>query len=122
MTMTKRFRGGVATMVITGGIQLLGGCAVDETAPVTGSEDTASTIKDDGNPVFPITARPYGQDLQFWAEEWWRWVYSVPAENNPFLHPGMDSNQNQTGPVFFLVPGNRTNTVPRNWAIAVPTS
>jgi hypothetical protein len=34
----------------------------------------------------------------------------------------MDSNQNQSGPMFFLVPGNRTNTVPQHWPIAVTPS
>ena len=119
------------TTMVALGACALGACGSSEVAgPQTtaaeaaGPESSAAALAQDSrhnpNPaLFPKNARPYGRSLEFWSEQWWRWIYSVPAANNPFLHPGLDSNQGQSGPVFFLVAGDRTNTVPRHRAIAV---
>lgn len=127
MTMTNRFDGRSATATMALVVFLLGGCAGDELDPAADPATTASALAaDDGaaanTAIFPLDAHPYGHSLEFWAEEWWRWIYSTPAANNPLLHPGLDSNQNQSGPVFFLAPGDRTNTVPGRLAIAVTPS
>ncbi len=127
MTMTNRFQRRSATTMAALGVCLLGGCGLDGPAPAADPATAVAALDGDhgdgqNDAIFPIDAHPFGGSLEFWAEEWWRWVYSVPAANNPFLHPGLDSNQDQSGPVFFLVPGNRVNTVPRDWAIAVTTS
>jgi hypothetical protein len=105
---------------------LLGACGVPDTARISGPVAAGSALTQERakpNPaLFEKDARPYGRSMEFWAEQWWRWVYSTPAAINPFLHRTIDSNQNQSGPVFFLAPGDRTNTVPRHWAIAVTPS
>ena len=113
-----------ATMV-TLGVCLLGGCGSPGTASVADPATAAARTQDRPNPnpaLFARDAEPYGHDMEFWAEQWWRWIYSVPAANNPFLDPTLDSNQDQSGPVLFLVPGDRTNTVPHHRAIAVTPS
>jgi hypothetical protein len=109
------------------GLAFFCGCGGAERAaaeePATrGAALTAEGRDAPNDALFDLESHPYGQSMLFWAEQWWRWVYSTPAAINPFLHPTLDSNQNQSGPVLFLVPGNRTNTVPRHTAIAVTTS
>ena len=87
-----------------------------------GAELTQRHASNPNPALFEKNARPYGRSMEHWAEQFWRWVYSVPADHNPFLIPGLDSNQDQTGPVVFLVPGDRTNTIPHHKAVAVTTS
>lgn len=109
------------------GVWLLGGCGAPDAPaaadPVTTTSALTECHADNPNPaLFPKNARPFGRSMESWAEQWWRWILSTPAEINPFLHPTMDSNQNQSGPVVFIVPGDRTNTIPRHKAILVTPS
>lgn len=67
-------------------------------------------------------ARPLGRGMEFWAEQWWRCIYSIPADRNLLLDPTLDSNQDQSGPVYFLADGDRTSTVPRGRVIAATVS
>jgi hypothetical protein len=109
---------------------LVGGCGGPEApgAVEVAAAESALTAEggqaerhhdDNPNPaLFEKDARPLGRSMEFWAEQWWRWVYSIPADRNPLLHPTLDSNQNQSGPVYFLAFGDRTSTVPRGRAIA----
>lgn len=106
---------------------LLVGCGVTDPvaapSPSVAQSALSGSHRDNPNPgLFQKDARPYGRSMEFWAEQWWRWLYSVPAPTNPLLHPTLDSNQNQSGPIFFLAPGDRTNTIPRHRAIAVTPS
>lgn len=60
-----------------------------------------------GNPnpqLFPLTARPFGVSMERWAEDWWRWAYSMPLASNPNIDFSLDGEQNQHAPVYF-VPG-----------------
>jgi hypothetical protein len=115
----------LSTVVALG---LLAGCGGPD--PATGGleqkpAEAAVTEHHRRNPnpaLFEKDARPYGRSMEHWLEQWVRWVYSVPADRNPFLDPTIDSNQDQSGPVFFLAPGDRTNTIPRHRAIAVTQS
>jgi hypothetical protein len=58
---------------------------------------------DHGHPtLYDKDARPFGFSMQSWAEEWWRWAYSLPMAINPNFHATADCDQHQQGPVFFL--------------------
>jgi|GEM_PF-3356117 len=54
--------------------------------------------------LFPKGSHPYGESLERWAENWWRWVMSVPAAENPFFSSTSDCSAGQRGPVFFVPP------------------
>ena len=57
----------------------------------------------------PLTYAPYShpfdREISAWAESSWRWLFSIPAAQNPMLHPsGGFCGVNQSGPVYFLAP------------------
>ncbi len=54
--------------------------------------------------LLPPHSVAYGKTVSEWAAEWWRWVLSVPEEENPlFDGTGERCGLQQTGKVFFLV-------------------
>ncbi|NJO47539.1 MAG: hypothetical protein HC835_19105 [Oscillatoriales cyanobacterium RM2_1_1] len=53
--------------------------------------------------VVPPDQSVAGQTQAEWSEDWWRYTYSIPAVDNPFLDStGVNAGINQSGPVFFL--------------------
>lgn len=45
-----------------------------------------------------------GKSIGEWSAEWWKYLLSIPADQNPALDPtGANANVGQDGPVFFLV-------------------
>jgi len=79
--------------------------------------------------LFPKESHPYGSDLTTWAENWWRWLFSIPAPVNPFLSLTSDCGEEQRGPVFFIPPFpvggknlTRSCTVEQGKAIGVSLS
>lgn len=45
-----------------------------------------------------------GKTVGEWSAEWWKYLLSVPADQNPALDPtGVNANVGQNEPVFFLV-------------------
>jgi hypothetical protein len=45
-----------------------------------------------------------GKTIGEWSVEWWKYLLSVPVDQNPALDPtGINGNIGQQGPVFFLV-------------------
>jgi hypothetical protein len=45
-----------------------------------------------------------GKTVGEWSAQWWKYLLSVPADQNPALDPtGVNGNVGQQGPVFFLV-------------------
>lgn len=59
------------------------------------------------SPVLPVIAPyldVYGRSQAEWSAQWWRWVLSVPAADNPlFDTTGASCATNQDDDVFFLV-------------------
>ncbi|HMJ55197.1 MAG TPA: hypothetical protein VK540_24140 [Polyangiaceae bacterium] len=100
--------------------------------PVTTTDepiaDTESSLGDnDGsNPqLFGVDSHPYGLSMKEWAFNWLRWEYSIPAATNPAIVAGVDYDQHQLGPVYFVPTGPNHNdafTVPRYKALAVMLS
>lgn len=75
--------------------------------------------------VFEVDSEPYGISMKEWAFNWMRWEYSIPAATNPMIVPGVDYDQNQSGPVWFVPLGPNHNdafSVPRHKAVAVMLS
>lgn len=78
--------------------------------------------------VLPAKASAYGKTYAQWAETWWQWAYSIPAEENPLLDTTGDmGDEGQTGPVWFLAGvwnesgiAERTLTVPAGKALFFP--
>ena len=100
------------------------------TAPITDEPvivEERSLVDHDGtNPLlFGIDSHPYGISMKEWAINWMRWIYSIPAATNPALIAGVDYDQHQVGPVYFVPDGpdhNDAFTVPRHKAVAVMLS
>lgn len=67
-----------------------------------------SAVEHQNNPgVLPPHAYPFGKSYGDWSAEWWKWVISIPADNNhPFNDPNWDcsvSSHQQSGKVWYLV-------------------
>lgn len=69
--------------------------------------------------LFRKDARPFGVDMETWAERLTQWSYRQPFETNPVLdQTGEDCAVDQNGPVWFIPPidgppvfsGSRTYT------------
>ena len=80
--------------------------------------------------VFPPTAIPFGKGYSEWSGEWWQWVFSIPASENPLLDgTGEKCVTAQRGPVWFLAGVTKiteANThhcsVPEGTALFLPIS
>jgi hypothetical protein len=93
--------------------------------PALASESSLSD-DDSSNPqLFGKDSHPYGISMKEWAFNWMRWVYSIPAATNPVIVAGVDYDQHQVGPVYFVPTGPNHNdafTVPRHKAVAIMLS
>ncbi|HTS83271.1 MAG TPA: hypothetical protein VMH40_21930 [Myxococcaceae bacterium] len=68
---------------------------------------------------FFIVPRPVpidGRTTLGWIPEFWRYLYSVPASQNPELNPSADCGVGQSGPVFFI-PGEQTDVYTRDCTV-----
>ncbi len=78
--------------------------------------------------VLPVQAEAFGKSYSEWAESWWLWAWSIPADVSPLNDPtGASAALGQSGPVWFLAgvltPGGsvtRTITVPAGKALFFP--
>jgi hypothetical protein len=77
--------------------------------------------------VFPPHARPFDKSFAEWSAEWWQFVFSLPASENPILDTvGTACAVGQHGPVWFLVgsfgstPVLRTCSIPEGEALFFP--
>jgi hypothetical protein len=53
--------------------------------------------------VAPIKSSPHGMSYSQWAQAWWTWLISIPADQNPALDTtGQFANLGQDQKVFFL--------------------
>ncbi|HAM72028.1 MAG TPA: hypothetical protein DCM86_10330 [Verrucomicrobiales bacterium] len=56
-----------------------------------------------GAQVVPPDQLVFGRSYGAWGGEWWKWVLSTPADQNPIGDPtGALGGRNQHGPVWFL--------------------
>jgi hypothetical protein len=112
------------------GVICWAGCGGESMATTTGEPAAASEsgLSDDdrGNPqLFGVSSHPYGISMKEWSINWMRWIYSIPAATNPAIVAGVDYDQHQIGPVYF-VPDGPTHVegfrVPRHKAMAIALS
>lgn len=63
----------------------------------------------------------YGKTLGDWSAEWWKYIFSVPIDQNPqFNNNGEKEGNGQSGSVFFLAKGptDQSNLVERTITIS----
>ena len=82
--------------------------------------------------IYPRHARVDGKTTLGWIPEFWRYIFSVPASENPMLEAGprplatpelvdsADCGVGQTGPVFF-VPGEQHDVYSRSCTVPART-
>jgi hypothetical protein len=76
--------------------------------------------------IFSPDSDPYGTSYPEWTAKWWKWVLSIPVENNPANdNTGKNCAINQSGPVWFLAGtvggvAKRNCTIPAGRAILFP--
>ena len=76
--------------------------------------------------VLPPQSHPYGKSYGAWGAEWYKWVYSIPAAQNPISDTtGEFGDLHQSGPVWFLAGSfgttvERTVTIPEGKGIFFP--
>lgn len=90
------------------------------------SSATEANHRNPNPELYRKDARPFGVDMETWAERLTQWIYRQPLEANPVLdQTGEDCAVDQDGPVWFIPPidgppvfsGTRTCTIPRHKAI-----
>jgi len=91
---------------------------------VAAASDPAPTIVDY---VVEADEQVDGRPLHIYANEWWKWAYSMPDDRSPVIDThGALCHVNQTGPVWFLAGGygsskiHRTCTIPAEQHIFFP--
>ena len=115
---TKCRHNAVAGLVVTVGFIAL--------AAVVWPQTTGDSVRDPR--VFPPASAPFGKFYGEWGAEWWQWVLSITASDNPlFDETGEKCAVGQRGPVWFLtgvlnISGTaiRTCSVPEGTALFVP--
>ena len=70
--------------------------------------------------IYPRDARVDGKTTLGWIPEFWRYIFSLPASENPELVDSADCGVGQTGPVFFI-PGEQHDVYTRSCTIPART-
>jgi hypothetical protein len=70
--------------------------------------------------IYPGQARVDGKTTLGWIPEFWRYIFSLPASENPELVDSADCGVGQTGPVFFI-PGEQHDVYTRSCSIPART-
>jgi hypothetical protein len=88
---------------------------------------TSAAVADTPHIVVPPNSNAYGTKFSEWSAQWWQFVLSFPASENPLFDPdGSRCMIGQRGPVWFLVgwfgPGAATRacSVPDGAALFFP--
>jgi len=117
------------TLLATGALLALGcGAGVAPSAPTDPAGAAASMSPssragdhegDQGQPrffIYPGQARVDGKTTLGWIPEFWRYIFSVPASQNPELVDSADCGVGQSGPVFFI-PGEQHDVYTRSCTV-----
>jgi hypothetical protein len=97
---------------------------------LSGFATAAATVAADADPanlLLPRDAIVAGHDLDWYAQDWWQWVFSIPFEQNPVSDTdGRFCGAGQSGPVWYLAGGfgssrlHRTCSVPADRHLFFP--
>ena len=97
-----------------------GASATDTAAMSTGHRGTHPGDRSPGFFIYPRDARVDGKTTLGWIPEFWRYIFSLPASENPELVDSADCGVGQTGPVFFI-PGEQHDVYTRSCTIPART-
>ena len=87
------------------------------------TQDRSADHEDHGDARFhivPRNAHVAGKTTLGWIPEFWRYLYSVPASQNPELVDAAECGVGQSGPVFFI-PGEQHDVYARSCTIPART-
>ena len=77
-------------------------------------------------PVLPPNANAFGRPNAVWAQEWWKWAFSMPIDHHPLVDTA-PCDTSQSGNVWFLggsfvtgTPNPRTCKIPTGTALFFP--
>ena len=100
-----------------------GATAAMTTADAQGMSDRHRRDDEDRTSRFLIVPKQVpvaGKTTFGWIPEFWRYIYSVPASQNPELVDSADCGVGQSGPVFFI-PGEQHDVYTRNCTVPART-
>ena len=118
--------------LLAAGALLVAGCGsgAAPSQPAASATDTAAMRTDrEGNDdgqrsprffIYPGDARVDGKTTLGWIPEFWRYIFSLPASENPELVDSADCGVGQTGPVFFI-PGEQHDVYTRSCTVPART-
>jgi hypothetical protein len=119
-------------ILLAAGVLLVAGCGagVAPSGPGASASDTAAMTahregKDEGSRapsffIYPGQATVDGKTTLGWVPEFWRYIFSLPASENPELVDSADCGVGQTGPVFFI-PGEQHDVYTRSCTVPAGT-
>lgn len=88
---------------LSDGIQILGWLFIGAAEPAAACGDGGGAARNQNPRVIPPHAKAYGHSYGFWAGDWWRWVFEVPAAVNPLVdEAGENCDEGQDGKVWYL--------------------
>jgi hypothetical protein len=115
--------------LLAAGSLLIAGCGTGAapSGPGGNAAGAAATARQDQNDqgqqpsffIYPGQARVDGKTTLGWIPEFWRYIFSLPASENPEL-VAADCGVGQTGPVFF-VPGEQLDVYSRSCSVPAHT-
>jgi hypothetical protein len=127
--MTNRLGSRVQNRCLSWGTALALAVVIGGGAPASADEpaDCGGGDRDGTARLYDPDAEPFGHSLLHWSQEMWRWIYSLPAADNPNVTSAVSADSGQHGPVFFLPvsfsanPSTAPSTyhIPRHKAIGV---
>ena len=105
LNMMRRYRAPLGAVVVGVLALFLAGDHRVEAASVGRGLDAEEIRGQDPNSaLFPAQSHPYGSSMETWAENWWQYLFAIPAAQNPFLSTTSDCSVGQGGQVFFIPP------------------
>jgi len=118
-------------ILLAAGALLVAGCGTGAapSGPGETGTDTAAMTSDRSEHdrgdaprffIYPRQASVEGRTTLGWVPEFWRYIFSLPASENPELVDSADCGVGQTGPVFFI-PGEQHNVYTRSCTVPAHT-
>jgi len=101
----RRYRSRSLTLLGLVGLCLLLSCGGERDTEPRPPQDTASGTGDLDARVFPPASLPFGKDYGAWSAEWWQWVLSITASDNPlFDETGENASWDNVPSIRFSAP------------------
>ena len=73
--------------------------------------------------MYPRNCEPFGKSWEKWAEEWCKWLLSIPKDRNPANdETGINSSQEQKDENVWFLAGTFGNNIPVRRKCTIPAS